>query len=377
MSYSIEKTPDKKYRIRVWGPINEFGKRVTKQKSNIPTAGAAKALALEIDEQLKSEGTYNEYTYKQLYDLYMENKLKNLSPTTIKNKETTRKRVLEKWGNVKAKNINTRNCQEWVNSLEKMKNIHQKNQRLKKATIQEYVKQLNTVLNWAVGQNFLDVNRIRKIEYLPDEEPFEATILNAEDIGKILKSIKKDCYNIYIPVLISLLADPRRGEVLALDKNLSLNFDNDTIQIKRNAIQVQDKTIIKNNLKTKSSKRILSMSDFLKHEILEHIKLNQNLNSNFLCDNIFIGEVKPSYVTHKFKDFMLEKFNINMRFHDLRHNFNQLCYEGGVDSKTRSQMLGHSNQKITNQVYTHFSKKKTKAAVETITDIILNNDQEK
>ena len=42
-----------------------------------------------------------------------------------------------------------------------------------------------------------------------------------------------------------------------------------------------------------------------------------------------------------------------IRFHDLRHTFATLALQNGVDVKTVSAMLGHSNAGFTLATYTH------------------------
>ncbi len=43
----------------------------------------------------------------------------------------------------------------------------------------------------------------------------------------------------------------------------------------------------------------------------------------------------------------------HIRFHDLRHTFATLALQNGVDVKTVSAMLGHSNAGLTLATYTH------------------------
>lgn len=366
MSYKIEKQPNGLYKIRVWGTENEFGKIPTKQVSNINSKAVARDKAITIEEELNNiSNTSKDYTFKELNELYHQAMDKNLSPNTKNSNKSRRETTLKYWGNVKANCINTKNVQEWINKLEQQENPHKKGTCLKKASVQEYVKILKTTINWAVDNELLDYSRIKKLTYKEDEEEFEPTILTPQQLKEILIAIKQKCYNIYIPTLVSLYADPRRGEILALTYN-DINFEQGYIPLKKTAYEEDGEIKIKNKLKSKTSKRIVALSDFVKQEILEHKKLNCAKDTDKICDNIFIGELRPRYVSRNFHEFVKSEFGIDMRFHDLRHNFNQMCFENGIDLSTRSQLLGHSNEKITNTIYTHYSPKKAKEAVEKV-----------
>ncbi len=369
MSYKIEKQPNGLYKIRVWGIKNEFGKIPTKQISNIKTIAVAREKALTIEENFNNGLSTKDYTFKQLDELYHQAKDKNLSPNTKNANKYRREIVLNYWGNVKANRINSKNVQEWINKLEKQEPRNKKGMLLKKATVEEYVKILKTTLNWAVDNDYLDYNRIKKLSYKEDEEEFEPTILTPEKLKEILFTIKQECYNIYIPTLVSLFCDPRRGEILALTYN-DIDFENNYIVLKKSAYEEEGQVKTKPKLKSKTSKRIIALSDFVKKEILEYKAFNKAKDSDIICNNIFMNNIKPSYVSRNFHNFIKSKFGINMRFHDLRHNFNQLCFENGIDLSTRSKIMGHSNEKITNEIYTHYSSKKAREAVESVANAI-------
>ena len=185
-----------------------------------------------------------------------------------------------------------------------------------------------------------------------DEETFEATTLNIEQIATILKYMKQNLYNLYTPTLISVLTGSRRGETLGLTWN-DIDFENNLIYFRNNIVNVNGKPINKTTLKTKNSKRVIAMADFLKEELIEHKNKFAPINiDDHVCSNIFQGEITPDYITHCFHDFMKNKYNINMREHDLRHNFSQLIYDNEELLLTKSKIMGHSNIDITKNVYT-------------------------
>ena len=56
----------------------------------------------------------------------------------------------------------------------------------------------------------------------------------------------------------------------------------------------------------------------------------------------------------------------SIRFHDLRHTFATHALAGGVDAKTLSGILGHTNASFTLDTYTHVTKDMQRGAADII-----------
>ena len=372
MAIKIEKMPNGTYAVRVWAKFCDvFGKRRTKYKSNFKSVTSAKRWGEETEDLISEDGYDTKLNFKTLNDLYQEAKKNKISPTTIDKQQHLVKRCVEYLGPVSIKNINTRVVQQFIDYLSTLPNKFFPKQNLSKGTLQKYYKYIQSVLNWAVSQDYLEYNRVKKVEFPEDNSSFEPTILSAEKLGEILAFLKTHFYNIYIPVLLSCTTRARRGEFLGLKWD-AIDFENSLILIKNNRIQTKEGIFDKNKLKTARSRRVLSMSDFLRRELLEHKELCQGLNSENVCANPFDGEVptSPNYISRTFHNVILKQFGIKMRTHDLRHCFNQLAYEENVDETTRIKIMGHSNTKININTYTHPSLKKDREAMELISNEI-------
>lgn len=164
---------------------------------------------------------------------------------------------------------------------------------------------------------------------------------------------------------------PRRGEFSGL-KWENVDFENDLIYLANNRVMVNGKAMDKAKLKTKSSKRVLVMSDFVKNELLAHKAMNQYLDSPYVCATVFSDSspINPDYITRVFPKITERVFGFHMRVHDLRHSFNQIAYEDDVDEATRSKIMGHSKVLMTRNTYTKSSLKRNKDAMNLISSEI-------
>ena len=76
------------------------------------------------------------------------------------------------------------------------------------------------------------------------------------------------------------------------------------------------------------------------------------------------GFVSPRTYEYRFHK-VFEKHQIkSVNYHALRHTFATRCIEHGVDVKTLSEILGHSNVSITLNTYVHSSMERKREQLE-------------
>lgn len=338
---SIEKQENEKFRVRVWSKRDAFGKRRSKQENDISGYVAAKKRAKELMYELEAEQTPKDLTFEQLDDMYFKERKTKVSPTTLANTfKYDRKLAREHFGKVKAANINTKMLQDYIDKLEQ--------RNLREHTVKNYAKYVSTVLRWGVNEDILDFYKIKKLHYKKDEEPFEATTLTLDQTAELLNFMRVDDYNLFIPTLLSTLTGARRGEVLGLTWD-DIDFENNIIYFRNNLVPIEGQIISKKILKTKSSRRMVALCDFLKKELLKHKPLSV---SKQVCSNVFNGDITPDYLTKQFPIAAETLFNIHMREHDTRQNFSQLIYENENLLEERAKIMGHSDKNTTLNVYT-------------------------
>lgn len=83
--------------------------------------------------------------------------------------------------------------------------------------------------------------------------------------------------------------------------------------------------------------------------------INQFRNTGYVLSNRKLQFTEPRLMQLKFEKMITECNIKKANFHALRHTFATRCVEAGVDIKTLSELLGHSDVKTTLNRYIHSS----------------------
>ena len=172
---------------------------------------------------------------------------------------------------------------------------------------------------------------------------------------EILEKYIKGNMNIRnLSILISLYSGIRLGELCSL-KGEDIDFINNTISIKRTVKRIKDNNTSKTKLvidkpKTNNSIRTIPIPKFVTNILKKYI----NDNDNYIFTNS--SNPKDPRTVEKYFNNLLIKLNIrHLKFHSLRHTYATRLREQKVDIKVISELLGHANWKITQDIYVHAS----------------------
>lgn len=152
-------------------------------------------------------------------------------------------------------------------------------------------------------------------------------------------------------ILLCLYTGIRLGELCAL-KWTDIDCKNRTVTINRTVQRIAaqshpSKTILmETSPKSESSKRTIPLTVSVLERLWELKR-----------DSLYIfGEEKPldpRTMQYRFKKILKEAGVDDRNFHTLRHAFATNCIENGMDIKALSEILGHSDVKITLNRYVH------------------------
>ena len=124
--------------------------------------------------------------------------------------------------------------------------------------------------------------------------------------------------------------------------------------------------------KTKSSNRTVYFHPNITKDIKTYISSQKErylkFGRKYTPDNIIFANKNFGITNYdelrKNLRKLFEKCNINASgFHIFRHTSGSKLYEMGVNIKTISEQLGHSNTSITSNIYVHLDEDKKKEAI--------------
>lgn len=167
----------------------------------------------------------------------------------------------------------------------------------------------------------------------------------------LVKVLYQDMDHFKLAVLMCLFTGLRLGEVCAL-KWSDIDLDNKVLTVNRT---VQRLPVTGQNTKTalvemmpksECSRREIPLSDTV-------LKLLTDFQNG--KEYMFGGDrpLDPRTLQYHFKKILKEAEQEDKNFHILRHTFATNCIEGGMDVKSLSEILGHSDVQTTLRLYVH------------------------
>lgn len=228
------------------------------------------------------------------------------------------------------------------------------NSGLSEKSVKDIMMILKSSLKYGMNQGMMNQINLEFI-YPKNHIKKKLYILSRREQRKITEYAIKNLNPRNVGILISLYSGIRIGELCAL-KWSDIDFRNNIIHVnktlqriylKENGEETISKIVISPPKTINSNRDIPINKDFA--TIIKPLKINSNfyvLTSSLEC-------IEPrAYRKHFYK--MLKDLKIKpINFHSLRHTFATNCINLGIDYKTVSELLGHSDISITLNLYVH------------------------
>ena len=391
---SVIPKPNGTYLIRISCGLDSSGKQIAKSKTFRPSKPnlSFQKLNKEIEnfiaafeEEARSDNPtvrFDKITFKDFCPKYLELKKTVLSPNSYAFYETIiNTELIPKFGKMKLREIKTYHIQEFIQYLTTEKK-HRNGEAggISPSTVRRYATVLRSILSLAYQLEYTDNDAgASKRIIFPKVETCEVEVYTEEEVRVIFSALDAEPINIRALVELAIFTGMRRGEIVGL-KWSDIDFENQSLSIKRSIYKPKDGKALEKEPKSKSSIRTISLPDHLIKTLHEY-KLHQDRHISFMgeawnkLDYVFTEEdglvMNPQTPTRQFSNF-LKRHNIrHLKFHGLRHTSATMLLANGCDIKTVSSRLGHADLETTG-IYLHALESTDRKAAKTFDAFISN-----
>lgn len=221
---------------------------------------------------------------------------------------------------------------------------------------------LNLIFKYAMLLEYVDSNPCQNITVpkgLPKQKRLPAT---PDEAQKIIANAEKD---FGLLAYFFLFTGCRRGEALAITP-ADIDIENKTVAINKTVEWIGSRPQIKHSPKTDAGNRKIPLTD----KLIELIKPLMSQQYIFQSDK---GELlNNSQVTRGWEKYQKET-GIQSTPHQLRHSYQTMLFDAGIDVKTAQKWLGHADIKTTLDIYTHLSESRLAQSTEKLFNYINDN----
>ena len=216
---------------------------------------------------------------------------------------------------------------------------------------------INQTLNLALQNKLIPANPCQFV-ILPHIEKYQSKFYNEKQLKALFAALIDDPM---LPMVkITVLYGLRRSELLGLQWD-SIDFDCGTMTIHHTVSKVTE-VVAKDKTKNASSHRTFPLIDEAA-EIFKAAKCQEQQNrivfGREYNENPYVFKwadghpYSPDYVSERFRN-LLKKHNLpHIRFHELRHSCASTLLSMGWNLKDIQEWLGHSDIKMTANLYSH------------------------
>ena len=262
----------------------------------------------------------------------------------------------------------TRNdVQRFYNKLKRTKSRSAgKDKLLSDTTVRGVHMLLHEIMDAAVRaklifKNPTDGTTIPKCNYAPKR------ILNEEQLERFMTAIREEPLwhdFFYVEITTGL----RKGEICGLKW---IDFDEQTgkLKVRRSVSVARGGELQVGETKTEKGTRTILLPPSTFQLLKERHK---KAMTEWIFPSLITPEnpTSPNSAFQRFKVILKGAGLPDIRFHDLRHTFATHALTGGVDAKTLSGILGHTNASFTLDTYTHVTTDMQKNASAIVGDFM-------
>ncbi len=233
---------------------------------------------------------------------------------------------------------------------------------------------LKMVYNYAVRDKIIQINPMTNIERPNYKARSPMHILTEEEAIRLIDAGEKFHFDTICALTVT--TGLREGEVLGLSwQNINLNENDPFITITRQAQYIPGKGIRILEPKTDSSHRKIPIGRLVLDKLLAHKKYVEKMKAfagerwkehNLVFPSTVGTPISVQNFLRKYRQVLKAANLPKIGFHDLRHTAASLMLLSGIHIKVVSERLGHSDIRITLDLYSHIMPSMQRGAADTM-----------
>ena len=384
------------YTIRVYHGYDGQGKRLKpytmtyKPAPNMTAKQIEKELqkiSIEFEERCKNgmTGNADRITLEEYSKIYLEAKIKTLSPSTFEFYERAIKnKILPALGFHKVNQIKPPHIQAFINQLsgitKQKRDGTNSIEPLKHASIRSYLTVVQSIFKLAVKQNIIQSSPAKaELLEIPRVVAPKIEIFTKQEAAEMLSYLELEDLQFQVFIQLAIMTGARRGELTAL-KFSDFDYVNNKVTIERAAVKLKGKPT---QIKPPKDYEVRTLAvnpyciDLVKLLRVQKDKQAEALGNQwnehdwlFTQDN---GEImNPQTPTKQFSKFLARNHLKHRKLHSLRHTSATLLLYGGVNIKQVQERLGHGDITTTNK-YLHYISEADEQAANVLQDMLITH----
>ena len=367
------------YKITVSCGYDSKGKQIRQHKTWQPAPGMTKK---QIEKELQRQAVLFEEECdglslggnikfadfaEQWFTEYAEKRLK---ARTIQRNRQLIDRACQAIGHIAVNKVTKRHIQKFINNLSEDGINQRTGKGLSPKTISNNLSAVSSIFEYAVRMDMIKANPCRGV-ILPQREHKEHDCYTLEEMQHFLDLLQNEPLKYQAFFVLAVYGGFRRGELVGLEWK-DIDFETGVVNIRRTSLYTKEKGIFTDTPKTKGSMRSVKMPP----EVISILKRHRSDQSKEIfklgdqwhyTDRLFTAwDGKPMNPNNPYDWLELFCKRTGMRFlgiHRFRHFNASVLITSGIDARTVSASLGHSNTSTTLNIYAHtFAEAQAKAS---------------
>lgn len=368
------------YQIRSFCGYDAKGKQIVRRKTWKPNPGMTpKQIEKELQRQCllfdqdcaagAAAGNIKFQTFaEQWFKEYAE---KNLRPRSVSRLHDLEARTYAALGHLRIDKISTRSVQSFINNLSEDGINQRTGGGLSPKTIRHYNSFISDVMQYGVRMGMIPANPCTNV-VLPPLEKKEKDVYTEEEAQAFLQDLIQEAPSKYQAFFVlAMYGGFRRGEILGLEWE-DIDFQSEVVTIRRTSQYTKERGVYTDGTKTANSNRSLKLPaevfPVLRRHRAEQAAERLRLGDQWQPSNrVFVtwngAPMHPNSTYKWLKEFCAQFGHRFIGVHGFRHLNASLLINAGVDVRTVSASLGHSQTSTTLNIYSHtFTAAQAKAS---------------